>query len=265
MTFTPTIEFQKISRSAVGFNAPQFSAATNDVNVIPNATFGGVPNAANLAIEGRFPYFNRYYILHWADNLTAIRGSHTLKAGIYVERFTRNEKKTGTVFNGAFDFQNNANNPFNTGYAYSNAALGSFNTYTQSTSREWMNIRDWDEEAFIQDNWKATRRLTLDFGLRMYWIPPMTERDNLISGFVLGQYNPAQAVKLIQPVMSGGPAGGHRPHHGQDLCGDADRRDRAGFWEPGRRHGYRIQPGIAAQLAGQEPRRAVGAAIRLRL
>ena len=208
-------ELQKIIRSTVGFNAPQFSAATNDLNVIPNATFGGVTNAANIAIEGRLPLYNRYYILHLADNFTAIRDSHTLKAGIYLERFTRNQKKSGTVFNGAFDFQNNATNPFNTGYAYSNAVLGDFNSYSQSTSRNWMNIRDWDAEAFIQDNWKATRRLTFDVGLRMYWVPPMTERDNLISGFVFSQYSTAQAVKLIQPAMTGGLRVGIDPTTGQ--------------------------------------------------
>ncbi len=204
-------ELQKITRSVTGFNAPQFSPATNDIGVLPNATFGGVTDAANIAIEGRLPLYNRYYILHLADNFTAIRGSHTIKAGIYLERFTRNQKKSGTVFNGAFDFQNNAVNPFNTGYAYSNAALGSFYSYTQSTSRNWMNIRDFDTEAFIQDNWKATRRLTIDYGLRMYWIGPMTERDNLISGFVFSQYSAAQAVNLIKPIMVGSTREGIDP------------------------------------------------------
>jgi len=209
-------ELQKILRSTAGFNASQFSAATNDLNVLPNATFGGVTNAANLAIEGRLPLYNRYYILHLADNITAVRGSHTLKAGIYVERFTRNQKKSGTVFNGAFDFQNNATNPFNTGYAYSNAALGSFNTYTQSTSRNWMNIRSLDIESFVQDNWKVNRKLTIDIGVRMYWIPPMTERDNLISGFNFSQYTPAQAVKLIQPVLVNGVRMGVDPSTGKN-------------------------------------------------
>jgi hypothetical protein len=208
-------QLQLISRSAVGFTAPQFSPATNDVNIIPNATFGGVTDAANISIEGRFPLYNRYYILHLADNFTAIRGSHTLKAGIYLERFTRNQKKTNTVFNGAFDFQNSTTNPFNTGYAYSNAALGSFYSYTQSTSRDWMNVRNFDAEGFIQDNWKATRKLTIDVGVRLYWIPPMTERDNLLSGFVYSQYSAAQAVKLIQPTLVGGVREGIDPTTGQ--------------------------------------------------
>jgi hypothetical protein len=207
-------EFKKISRSAVGFNAAQFSPATNDVNVIPNATFGGVPSAANLAIEGRFPYFAVYHMLNVTDNLTAVRGSHTLKAGIYVERYVRRDAKS-KVFNGAFAFVNNASNPFSTGYAYSNAALGSFDTYTQSTSRGWEDIRSRDVEAFIQDNWKATRRLTLDLGLRMYWMPPMTASDNQISGFVMSHYDPAQAVKLIQPLMIGSQRMGIDPATGK--------------------------------------------------
>src|SRR5262249_401788 len=84
-------------------------------------------------------------------------------------------------------------------------------TYTQSTSRNWMNVRALDVEAFVQDNWKVNRRLTVDIGLRMYWIPPMTERDNLISGFVYSQFNPAQALKLSQPAMNGNPCGGIDP------------------------------------------------------
>jgi hypothetical protein len=207
-------QFQKISRSAVGFNAPQFNAAANDFNVIPDATFGGVSNAANLWVEGRFPLYNRYYVFNWSDTLTLTRGSHTIKAGFYLERYTRNQKKI-VAANGSFDFQNNATNPFNTGYAYSNAALGTFNTYTQSTSRDWMNMLDWDMEGFIQDNWKVTRRLTIDYGLRVYWITPLVEQSNLIAGFVASQYNPAQAVKLIQPAMVGGQRVGMDPSTGQ--------------------------------------------------
>ena len=62
-----------------------------------------------------------------------------------------------------------------------------------------MNVRTTGTEAFVQDNWKATSRLTLDYGLRMYWIPPLSERDDFIAGFVPERFNPARAAQLIAP------------------------------------------------------------------
>ena len=50
----------------------------------------GAP-AANLAIEGRFPLYNRYHIYNFADSLSWIHGSHSFKAGVYTEYFQRNQ------------------------------------------------------------------------------------------------------------------------------------------------------------------------------
>lgn len=191
-------ELNRVLRDKVGFVAGQLTPSANELGVIPNATFGGVPTPANLTIEGRFPLYNDYRILNWANNLTITQGPHTFKAGVYVERFTRNQKKT-VAFNGAIDFGRNVNNPLDTNWAYSNAALGVFNSYTESSGEAWMNVRTTGTEAFVQDNWKATSRLTLDYGLRMYWIPPLSERDDFIAGFVPERFNPARAAQLIQP------------------------------------------------------------------
>ena len=70
------------------------------------------------------------------------------------------------TFNGSVDFGRNVNNPLDTGYAYSNAVLGVFNAYTETSSRPFGHYRLNTVEWFVQDNWKATRRLTLDYGMR---------------------------------------------------------------------------------------------------
>lgn len=191
-------ELKKITRETVGFTVGQFSPKANPLNVIPNATFGGIPGAVNITTEGRFPLYNEYKIYNFTDNVTYTRASHTLKAGIYLEHFSRDQKKT-VAFNGAFDFGRNVNNPLDTNYAFANAALGVFNNYSEISGPAFMEVRQNAVEAFVQDNWRITKRLTLDYGVRFYWIPPLTEANDQISGFIPSRYDATKAARLIEP------------------------------------------------------------------
>jgi hypothetical protein len=209
-------ELRRNLRSTVGFGIDQFSPSANPLKVIPNATFGGVPNAGQLTFEGRFPLYNRYRLFNWSNNVTVTRGGHSLKAGIYVETFFRHQKKA-VPFNGSFDFGRNVNNPLDTNYAYANAALGVFNSYTETSAPAWMRQRTGGYEWFLQDNWKATRRLTLELGMRMHYTLPITEEDNFLAGFVPERYDPARAPQLIRPGLNArGQRIGVHPVTGQE-------------------------------------------------
>ena len=190
---------QRVSRAGVGFKLGQFNAATNPLGVIPNMTFGGVSSPANVNLEGRFPLVSDHRTMTISDNLTNTRGAHTLKAGFYVDRLWRNASNPAT-FNGSFDFAANANNPFNTQYAYANAAAGYFNAYSEVTNRPFLYNRVSNIEWFAQDNWKATRRLVLDYGMRFALIPPINEKDDRVAAFNLSAFNPANMARLITPV-----------------------------------------------------------------
>ena len=121
-------ELDKIKRSTTGFNVAQFYPGANPLNVLPNTSFGGVQNAAIIGIESRFPLVNHYHLYNLTDNVSYSHGPHNLKAGVYLERFTRYQKtQSGVNFNGLFDFGTNTNNHLNTGYAYDNALIGTFN------------------------------------------------------------------------------------------------------------------------------------------
>ncbi len=207
-------ELRRNLRETVGFQIGQFNPKANPLKVVPNATFGGVPNAAQIYFEGRFPLYNRYYLYNWSNNLTINRGPHTFKAGVYIETFFRNQKKA-VPFNGSFHFGRNVNNPLDTNYAYSNAILGVFNSYTEISGEAWMNQRTGGYEFFAQDNWKATRKLVLDYGLRMHYTLPITERDNFMAGFVASRYDPVKAPQLIRPTKIYGRRMGIHPVTGQ--------------------------------------------------
>lgn len=191
-------ELKKVQRDTVGYRLSQFTPKANPLNIIPSATFGGIPGAANIQTEGRFPLYNRYHLVNFSDNLTIIRGKHNLKFGTYIETFKRHQKKS-VNFVGSFNFGQSANNPLDTGYAYGNAALGTFQTYSEISGEAWMKVRTGGYEFFAQDNWKVSRKLTLDYGLRMYVLLPIWEKDNFMAGFVPDKYDPRNAVRLIQP------------------------------------------------------------------
>ena len=88
-------------------------------------------DAGSLNIEQRFPFFGTNNIWNYSDNFSAILGSHSTKFGVFVEYGTRNAARS-TSFNGTFNFDRDANNPLDSGYAYSNALLGVVDGYTES-------------------------------------------------------------------------------------------------------------------------------------
>jgi Carboxypeptidase regulatory-like domain len=192
----------KNDRANLGLTLPQFFPAINPLNLIPNATFGGIiQNSPQLNIEQRFPFFGTNNIWNWSDNLSKVWGSHNLKAGFYLEYTTRNAARSA-AFNGTFNFDNNVNNPLNTGHPFANALAGVFNSYTEANGKLDGHARYKNIEWFLQDNWKVNKRLTLDYGLRFYYIQPTIGAGDNLAYFDPQSYNASQQPRLIEPHLS---------------------------------------------------------------
>src|SRR5437762_3000761 len=72
-----------ISRKGVGYNAPELFPSSNERGLLPNVTFGGIPNAANITLTNT-PLAARYLTYSVTDNITRTFSGHTLKAGIFL-------------------------------------------------------------------------------------------------------------------------------------------------------------------------------------
>ena len=204
-------------RDVAGLTLPQFYPGANPDNLIPNANFGGVPNAGVLSIENRYPFFGTNNIWNWSDNLSWIRGAHNMKFGFYLEKTTRNAQR-GSSFNGTFNFNRDVNNPLETNYAYSNALIGSVQSYTESTNHPHGHSRYVNFEWFAQDTWKVTRRLTIDGGARFYFIQPSWSAGDQLAFWDAGIYDPAKQPPLIQPFRNAaGTRVGRDPVTGQEV------------------------------------------------
>ena len=75
--------------------------------------------------------------------------------------------------------------------------MGIMTNYTEATAMPYGLYRFTNLEWYIQDNWKASRRLTLDYGVRFYHDAGQEEVRGQTAAFVQGMYNPANAPVLI--------------------------------------------------------------------
>ncbi len=192
-------DIDKLNRTKLGMTLGQFYPINNPDNLIPWASFGGVTGAASFTTDARFPVKGADTAFSLTDGLSKVWGKHTLKAGLFLERDREYEGEQGT-FAGNFSFGRDTNNPNDSNWAYANALLGNFASYAESNTRPGCNGRAFIFEWYLQDNWKATRRLTLDYGLRFTTYIPMWEPDGKASAFSLERYDSKNTVKLFQPA-----------------------------------------------------------------
>jgi hypothetical protein len=211
-------DLDRILRTTVGYTLPQFTTL-NTLGVIPTATFAlnttGV-DSPDFTYDSRLGSTAFDTLMSVSNKLTLTRGRHTWKFGGHFEYMTNNEARGGTWM-GQFQFNNNANNPLNTNFAYSNAVLGVYQQYTE-TSRygETHNKQVWSE-WYAQDTWQVTPRFTLDYGLRFLVYTPYWRPDEQISNFEPAAYNRADAPRLYQPALVNGVRVAFDPVTGQTL------------------------------------------------
>jgi len=89
--------------------------------------------------------------------------------GLYVNLVDKVQVQ-GNVWNGAFNFGVNKNNPFDTGHGYANTLLGVINNDSESDKDIAFDTKYWTVEFYVQDNWRVNKRLTVDYGVRFYHI-----------------------------------------------------------------------------------------------
>jgi hypothetical protein len=129
---------------------------------------GGDPN---LNVENRF---------QWSDNVSWTHGKHSLKIGADIRR-ARFDTVKGTPFFGQEIFGatfTSSSNSAGSGLPFADFLLG-YPSFIQGTPMlDWGRQRSIYAGGFVQDDWKATRKLTLNFGVRYeLYTQPVDARD----------------------------------------------------------------------------------------
>jgi hypothetical protein len=173
------------------------------MNLPPTFSWGGRIGASPP--NQRYPgWLNINRTQDVAISLTKIAGRHTLKTGFYNNHSFKAQNVGGTGFQGAVEFDNDSNNALDTQFGYANAAVGVFRRYTQSSKFVEGSMLYNNTEAYIQDNWKVNRRLTLDIGIRFTRQQPQYDQFQQMSNFFPGEWAPGQAPVLYIAGCSNG-------------------------------------------------------------
>ena len=91
------------------------------------------------------------------------------------------------------------NNPLDTGYGYSNALLGVFDTYTESSARIGADYREAAFEEYVQDSWRVSRQLTLEIGMRLTTRIPVASASGSDVRLQPWRMEPVAGIRALQP------------------------------------------------------------------
>ncbi len=178
-------------RDTYGFTYPQlFSDGGPYKNSIPDTTINGYASFFGAARSLISPTTD----IQFSDNLSWVKGEHTFKTGALVIR-NRKDQNARSIYAGSVAF-NPAGNPNSTGNAFADALLGNFRTYSEAQLDPVGFFRFWQAEGFVSDDWRASRKLSFELGLRYTWHQPMYTQANNMASFDPAFYDPSQAVTV---------------------------------------------------------------------
>lgn len=201
-TTTPNFQFSFVrvfSPTAVN----EFRAGyTANLNVVP-APLPGVPSIAfddgtvGFGSYAGYPQYFREHTYSYSDLVTLSRGQHLIKVGVDVRRnLQHSEANLGRPSYSFFDplfFALDA--PYGEGAGVDPGFQTGGPSHLATNIR---HFRNWTFGSYLQDDWKFSRRLTLNLGLRYDLYTRLTDANNLATTFVKG---PGQSV--IDDITTG--------------------------------------------------------------
>jgi hypothetical protein len=187
-----TGEFGTAANLGITPGLPSSLTGVPYVNIYGGASFGN-------NFEGFLPQVGNSF--QWSDGLTWVKGNHTYKFGVDIRR-ARFDQYYYFDLNGEYTFDNSGPNGIipGDGDQYAEFLLGLADAYTQGSGQR-EDVRSFAVYPFAQDSWKLKPNLTLNYGLRWEYSPPLTD----ISGHV-ETYRPGQN-STVYPcgINSSGP------------------------------------------------------------
>jgi hypothetical protein len=182
-TYNSTIQSGQFATSPAAFSALTNNWAYTD-------PYGRVPSIGITGLQGfspgSSPWKERNLDRTYFDNLAITLGKHTIRTGFQFQQMIKTENAVagGPSFN------------FN---SWGDFLLGNVRTYSQASRDITPDLHYINSEAYVQDDWKLNRRLTLNLGVRWSRFPSPTDVKNTLNNFDPQLYSASKAP-VIDPT-----------------------------------------------------------------
>ena len=207
----------------------------------PSIRINGISEFGNT-IQGPQARFDTTW--QYSDTVSWTRGKHSWKFGGDYRAYEQNQV-FDFINNGVFTFDGTGTQtgkvPATTGLAapINDFARGFVSDFQQANGNR-QGYRDKFFSVFAQNDWKFARNLTFNIGIRWEYDAPLTEINNQVATFRLGQQSkifPDAPIGLVYP----GDQGISNSSYKRDLNNFAPR---FGFaWSPGKSGQWSIRGG----------------------
>jgi Carboxypeptidase regulatory-like domain len=191
-TFGPKV----LNEARAGY-AGSYSKYIPSIPGVPSIYIGDGAGTMGFGSYNGYPQFFKEHIYNYADMVSISHGSHSMKVGAEVRRNIENSEfnvaRPSYYFYDPFFFAVDA--PYGMAAGVDPGFASKSNAQLTTNIRHWRNI---ELGAFFQDDWKVSRKLTLNLGIRYDLFQRHHEDNDLATTFLLGPGN-----NLIDNITTG--------------------------------------------------------------
>jgi carboxypeptidase family protein/TonB-dependent receptor-like protein len=188
---------------------------------LPAISLGSNPqygtDGSLTADTGYFPWNNANPVYTYRDNVTKIIGTHTLQFGVYAAFAQKNEQNSPYI-QGILTFDS-SNNTVSTGNAFADLLIGRVAQFSQVNLQAKYYNRYKIVEPYFQDDWRMTKKFTLNLGLRLSLYGTYRERYRHAFNFEPNAFSAANSPAIDTDGSATGTEGAFIPGAGNPFAG----------------------------------------------